>query len=170
MSDTTSGVLATLRDTVASAKSVPMSASVMVNKADMLALIDRATQSLRQDLAEADSVLSTARQTTYDARAEAETLLHDARVQAEGLVANHVIVTHAQEIADATKAATQKEADELRREADAYVDGRIAELEAGLTKTLTQIRTMRARLSQRSGLDDDSDTHVLPRLASLPDK
>ena len=48
------------------------------------------------------------------------------------------------------------EADALRKEADVYVDGRIAAMEAGLQKTLSQIQTMRARLASRSGLDADA--------------
>ena len=53
--------------------------------------------------------------------------------------------------------------DALRREADAYVDARIASFEAGLQKTMSQVRTMRDRLATRSALDDTS-TQALPRL------
>jgi hypothetical protein len=51
----------------------------------------------------------------------------------------------------------------LRREADSYVDARIASFEAGLQKTMSQVRTMRDRLATRSALDDTS-TKALPRL------
>ena len=53
----------------------------------------------------------------------------------------------------------------LRREADAYVDARIASFEAGLQKTMSQVRTMRDRLATRSALDDTS-TQALPRVES----
>lgn len=56
------------------------------------------------------------------------------------------------------------DADALRREADTYVDARIAAFEASLQKTLAQVRVMRERLSRRSALDDDTGTHALPRL------
>ena len=95
MPDMTSAALAAIRQAVSQAKAVPMSASVMVNKADMLSLLDRAQASLASDLAESQAVLEHARQTTYQAKAEAESTLADARRQAEGLIANHEIVTHA---------------------------------------------------------------------------
>ena len=55
------------------------------------------------------------------------------------------------------------ETEALKREADTYVDSRIASFEAGLQKTLAQVATMRARLSTRSSLDGDQ-TQALPRL------
>lgn len=60
----------------------------------------------------------------------------------------------AAERAERLTSETESEAAELKREADAYVDARIAELEAGLAKTMSQIQTMRARLSERSHLDE----------------
>ena len=51
----------------------------------------------------------------------------------------------------------------LRREADVSVDGRIAAMEAGLQKQLTQLQTIRARLATRSGLDAD-ETTTLPKV------
>ena len=89
MPDMTSAALAAIRQAVSQAKAVPMSASVMVNKADMLSLLDRAQASLASDLAESQAVLEHARQTTYQAKAEAESTLADARRQAEGLMSNH---------------------------------------------------------------------------------
>jgi NADPH:quinone reductase-like Zn-dependent oxidoreductase len=53
------------------------------------------------------------------------------------------------------------EAEALRKEADVYVDFRIAAMEAGLQKTLSQIQTMRSRLETRSGLHAP-ETTVLP--------
>jgi hypothetical protein len=169
VSDSTSEVLGAIKRVVATAKSVPMSASVMVNKADLLALLDKADASLASDLAEAEQVMANARKTTYEAKADADTLINFARRKADSLVANHEIVRHAQEFSRATRRASEAEALDLRREADSYVDARIAELEAGLSRTLGQIKTMRARLADRSQLDEP-DTTVLPRLAALPEE
>ena len=66
---------------------------------------------------------------------------------------------HAEAVAKASELTdrTKSETDALRREADAYVDQRMAELEAYMSKTLNQLKTMRSRLSERSGLDDPTD-------------
>ncbi len=152
MTQPAADLLAAIRSSVEQAKSVPMSASCLVNRAELLAQVDRAAASLREELAQArrgsgaDAVAAaavTAEQVVEDARARADALVAEEAVHAEA-------VTRAAEL---TRVA-QEEADALRRESDAYVDQRMAELEAVMAKTLAQVKTLRGRLSERSGLDD----------------
>ena len=97
--------------------------------------------------------------TTYDVRWACDVL---APVHARtGGVDGRVSIEVDPRLARAT-AATIAEAEALRREADAYVDTRIATFEASLQKTMGQVRTMRERLASRSSLDD-SNTQMLPR-------
>lgn len=154
MTSSTADLVAELRALVEHAKAVPMSASCMVNRADVLSRLDAVGAALDAELARAKDTVSDRDAVLDQARAEAEAILAQAREDAEGLVSEHALVTEATERAEALTAEAQEEAEGLRREADAYVDGRIAELEAGLSRTLSQIQTMRARLSERSGLDE----------------
>ena len=146
--------IAQLRDIVTSAKSVPMSASCMVNRAEVLGLLDRLDAAVSAEFADASSLLGEREATLDQARQEAEQILADARARAEGLVAEESVHVEAAERAERLTSETESEAEEIKREADAYVDARIAELEAGLSKTMSQIQIMRARLSERSHLDE----------------
>ena len=147
-------IIDTLRAQVAGAKAVPMSASCIVNRADTLAMLDKLDAGLSADLAEASSLLAEREEELRQARREAEQIVHEAELKAEDLVRDTPVYTEAKARAEKVVADAGVEAEEIRREADAYVDGRIAELEAGLTKTSNQIATMRARLAERSQLED----------------
>ena len=146
--------IAQLRDIVTSAKSVPMSASCMVNRAEVLGLLDRLDAAVSAEFADASSLLGEREAALDQARKEAEQILADARARAEGLVAEEAVHVEAAERAERLTSETESEAEEIKREADAYVDARIAELEAGLSKTMSQIQMKRARLAERSKLDE----------------
>ena len=144
--------VAAIKTIVEQAKSVPMSASCMLNRAEVVGLLDRAlsTLSAEAEVARRDSSADA----ISEARAEADRIVADARARAEELVSSDAVHTEAVAKASELSATTQSETDALKREADAYVDQRMAELEAYMAKTLSQLKTMRARLSQRSGLDE----------------
>lgn len=145
--------LAAARSSVEQAKAMPMSASCLVNRADLLAQLDRAAEAFRTELAEAKRASGAG--ALAAATATAEQLLDDARGRADALVAEDAVHAEAVARAEELTRAAEEEAAALRREADVYVDQRMAELEAAMAKTLAQVKTLRARLSERSGLDDE---------------
>ena len=143
-----------LRSMITGAKSVPMSASCMVNRSEALSLLQKLSESITEESAEADSVTAAREEQLSGARDQATRILDEARRLADQMVQETPIHTEAVERAEAVTNDAQGEAEAIRREADSYVDARIAELEAGLARTMTQIQTMRARLAERSRLDD----------------
>jgi peptidoglycan hydrolase CwlO-like protein len=163
MVDRTEGVLDELRDLVLNAKAVPMSASCMLNRAEALAVIDRAKAALAEDVGEAHRVTATSLETLERAQHEAKQIVAAAEERASYLSTQNPVFEEAQRKAAALEAKALSDAEALRREADAYVDARIATFEASLHKTMSQVRTMRERLARRSSLDDDATT-ALPRL------
>lgn len=163
MVDRTEGVLNQLREVVASAKSVPMSASCMINRAELLSLIDKAMVALAEDVQEAHRVTATSLETLERAHAEAQQIVAAAEDRAVYLATQDQVFEEAQRKATALEQKALADAEALRREADSYVDSRIATFEASLHKTMSQVRTMRERLARRSSLDDDS-TRALPKL------
>jgi peptidoglycan hydrolase CwlO-like protein len=163
MVDRTEGVLDELRDLVLNAKAVPMSASCMLNRAEALAVIDRAKAALAEDVGEAHRVTATSLETLERAQHEAKQIVAAAEERASYLSTQNPVYEEAQRKAAALEAKALADAEALRREADAYVDARIATFEASLHKTMSQVRTMRERLARRSSLDDDATT-ALPRL------
>lgn len=165
MVDRTVAVLGTLRELVQNAKSVPMSASCMVNRTETLELIDKAMAALVEDTREAERVTATSLETLERAQAEAAQIIKAAEEKAVFLAGATPVMEAAKAKAAELERRSIAEAEALRREADAYVDGRIASFEAALQKTMGQVKTMRARLASRSLLDD-SETTALPRLGS----
>jgi peptidoglycan hydrolase CwlO-like protein len=163
MDDRTEGVLNELQALVAGAKAVPMSASCMINRAEALSLIGKARAALTDDVQEAHRVTATSLETLERAHAEAKQIVAAAEDRASYLSTQDPVFEDAQRKAAALEQKALADAEALRREADAYVDARIATFEASLHKTMAQVRTMRERLARRSSLDDDS-TRALPKL------
>ena len=164
MADRTKAVLATLREQVQNAKAVPMSASCMLNRAETLALIDQAMAALVDDTREAERVTATSLETLERAQEEAVLIIKAAEEKAVYLAGSTPVMQAAKTKAAELERRAIAEADALRREADSYVDARIASFEAALQKTIGQVQTMRQRLSRRSQLDDN-ETTALPRLS-----
>lgn len=149
--------LAELREMVASARSMPMSASCVVNRADTLALIDKVMAGLPAQLAQARRLLDTSAEQVRAAEDERDRIVGEAREQAAELVSESGIARQAREEAERLRAEAEDETTALRRETDAYVDERMAGFESVLAKTMTQVRTARHRLSERSHLDDPAE-------------
>lgn len=156
MAESSADRLNALQQLIEQGKAVPMSASCMINRADALALVAAVRSALTDELDAARLAAEASPPVLERAKAEAEEVVRAAQQEAERLVEASEVLQAARQRADALRAETDAEAEALRKEANVYVDGRIAAMEAGLQKTLSQIQTMRARLASRSGLDADA--------------
>ena len=165
MVERTNEVLKQLHRLVAGAKAVPMSASCMVNRAEVLTLIDQAADALSADVGEAQRVTATSLETLERAQEEAAQIIRSAEERSSYLTSQTPVMEAARRKAAQLEAKALADVEALRRQADAYVDARIASFEAGLLTTMSQVRTMRDRLASRSALDDTS-TKGLPRVQS----
>lgn len=151
--------LEALRSLVANARSMPMSASVVINRAEIAALIDDLDAAIDDTLGHAVTVVGKADEVVEASRDEAEELLRQAHAEREGLVSDTDVYKLAQQRADEMTAAAQRAADELRQETDSYVEEHLANFELTLERTLDAVRRGRARLMEGvvHGLADDSD-------------
>jgi len=164
MAESAADRLAALQTVVEQAKAVPMSASCMLNRAEALALIESARAAVSDELAAARDAAESSPPALERAKQEADQIVRAAEQKASDLVeSSHVLETARRRASDLEEQAIS-EADALRKEADLYVDGRIAAMEAGLQKTLNQIQVLRSRLASRSALDA-GETDVLPAVA-----
>lgn len=145
------------------ASSVPLSASCMVNRAEMLALVERARAELPVELDQAAELLVAHQEVISRAEAEAEELLAQAQADAEQMITESAVVGGARARSEQILDAARAEAARLLRECDLYCDNRLAALEDDLSRTLGQVRRGRTRLRDRSELDlldplaDDAD-------------
>ncbi|MEU9353647.1 ATP synthase F0 subunit B [Streptomyces griseoloalbus] len=140
---------------VSSARSMPMSASCVVNRAELLSMLDEVRAALPDSLAQAQELIGGREQMVEQARQEAERIIESAHAQRGSLISDTEIARRSQSEADRILAEARKEADEIRAEADDYVDSKLANFEVVLTKTLGSVGRGREKLlGTGSGLDE----------------
>ena len=145
-------ILDALENAVANARAMPMSSSVLVNRAELLDLIDQAHAMLPTQLTEADQVLAGADEVLAEARAKGEQIIAAARARAEELVSTEPVVVAARVRAEEIVAEAERTAAAMRRDADDYCDRQLADFEIDLGRVVAQVQAGRAKLAGR--LDD----------------
>jgi hypothetical protein len=160
--ETAEAKLAYLRELILNARAMPMSASCVINRSEVLAVIDDVIGNLPNEIADAQQIIDMAAFKIAEGEAEASRILAEARDHAANLAQHSEVVRVAEQIAAQMRADADEEAAALRRETDEFIDARMASFESVLHKTVSQVRTARARLAERSGLDG-ADTMRLDR-------
>ncbi|MFD7289139.1 ATP synthase F0 subunit B [Streptomyces sp. NPDC059863] len=144
-------------DTVGSARSMPMSASCVVNRAELLAMLEEVREALPGSLAQAQELIGGREQMAEQARQEAERIIEAAHAQRSGLISDTAVARQSQEEADRILAEARRDAEEIRAEADDYVDSKLANFEVVLTKTIGSVDRGREKLLGRAPGGDDDD-------------
>jgi cell division septum initiation protein DivIVA len=142
-----------LQRTVEQARAVPVSASCVVNREELLALVEDLRAALPQALDRARSVLADRQGVVEQGRTEAERLLAEADAQRRALVAGTEVVKAAEQEAARIREQARAEADAVRAEVEEYADKKLANFEVVLSKTLAAVQRGRARLHGESELD-----------------
>jgi len=146
-------VLDRLIDLVEGARSLPMSASCVVNRAEVLGLLDDLRAGLPEALDEAQDVLADRTSVIDDGRREVERLLADAQVERRRLLTHTELVQDARGQADRVLEEARGQAEAMRAEVEDYVDTKLANFEIVLTRTLEAVERGREKLSGRHELD-----------------
>ncbi|MEU5052889.1 ATP synthase F0 subunit B [Streptomyces sp. NPDC021096] len=154
--------------TVAGARALPMSASCVLNRAELLALLEEVRGALPGSLAQAREVIGGREQLVADAREEAERILESARAQRGSLISDTEVARQSQEEADRILAEARREAAEIRAEADDYVDSKLANFEVVLTKTIGSVDRGREKLLGLPGADAQSADEDAPERSADP--
>ncbi|MFE7622715.1 cell division initiation protein [Streptomyces sp. NPDC057509] len=160
-------------ETVGNARSMPMSASCVVNRADLLSMLEEVRDALPGSLAQAAEVIGGHEQLVEQARQEAGRIIENAHAERTTLVSDTEIARRSQAEADRILAEARKEAEEVRAEADEYVDSKLANFEVVLTKTIGSVDRGREKLLGRGqGFDDqgyeDPDFTEAPERSADP--
>ncbi len=138
---------------VAEAKAVPLSASIMLNRAEIDGLIADMQASLPDELRQARWILKERDEIIERARHEAARLLDEARDERARLVAKTEVVQGANREADRIVDEAMEHGRRIRLEAEDYVDAKLANFEVVLNKTLTAVERGREKL--RGQLDTE---------------
>ncbi|MDQ1712731.1 MAG: hypothetical protein QOE45_2181 [Frankiaceae bacterium] len=147
---------------VESAKSMPLSASVLVNKSDMLALLDELRAELPDELREAQWVIKDREEVIDAGRKEADRIIADARTEAARLVSRTEVMQSATKEADRVLEEAKENSRQMRLEVEDYVDAKLANFEVVLHKTLGAVERGRDKLKGRHELEELRDGALLP--------
>ncbi len=144
---------------VEEARGVPLSASCVVHRGEMLEILDEARAALPNDLEDAEAIISSRDSIIEDGRISADTLVANAREEVARMVEQTSIVAAARDEAKKILDDARTIAEEERAQVEEYIDGRLATLEVILNKTMDAVARGRDRLA---GVNDKD---VLSQLA-----
>ena len=136
---------------VEEARGVPLSASCVVHRGEMLEILEGAREFLPADLSGAEDIIAKRDQIIEEGRTSAESMIATAREDVSRMVEQTSIVQAARDEAQRILDEARDVAEDERREVEAYIDGRLATLEVILNKTMEDVARGRERLE---GADD----------------
>jgi cell division septum initiation protein DivIVA len=139
---------------VENARSMPMSASCVVNRSDVIARLEELKNLLPEEFDHARRVLGDRESVIEEGRREAERVLANAREERGSLIADTEVAREAYGEADRILNEARREAQRIREEADDYVDQKLANFEVVLTKTLGAIGRGRDKMRGRRPSDE----------------
>ena len=145
--------------TVEEARGVPLSASCVVHRGELLEILDQARASFPVDLAHAQEIIAARESILEEARLTADQLIVHAREEVAQMVEQTEIVAAARTESRRILDEVEEDAQKQREEIEAYIDSRLATLEVILNKTLDVVQRGREKLQ---GVEDK---HIISELA-----
>jgi len=149
MNDELQDIEATLervREAIDTARPVPLSASVMVNREELLQQVDAVLENLPDEFRKARWVLKEREEVIDRARRESQEIIAESREEANKIVSQQEIVKKAartaQNLIDEAKDAARAKI----LDAEDYIDQKLGQFEVALNKTLDTVGTARRRL------------------------
>ena len=132
---------------VEEARGVPLSASCVVHRGEMLELLDEARAALPVDFESAQKVISARDAIIEEGRLSAEQMISMAREDVARMVEQTSIVQNARDEARKILADARDKGLAEKAEVEEYIDGRLATLEVILNKTQDAVARGRERLA-----------------------
>ena len=151
---------------VTEAKSVPLSASIMLNRAEIDGVVGDLRDALPDELTQARWVIKERDDILDHARTDAERIIADARKERDRLLSDEEVVRASEGQADLILDDAREHARRIRLEAEDYVDAKLANFEVVLNKTLGAVERGRAKLRGTLDTDQLSDDGLASDFAS----
>ncbi len=133
-------------DLVAAGRPMPLSASVMINRDEVLALLDEAAETLPESLRAARWLMKEREEYLDKVHREGEEILEAARARAERMVQRTEVVKAAEQRARKLLDAAQTEARRMRHECEDFCDQKLASFEIVLARTTKMVVNGRKKL------------------------
>jgi len=130
-----------LEDLVREAKSMPLSSSALVNRDEVLELIQEMKETLPEEIKQARWVVKDREELLAKARAEGERIVEEAREDQLRMARKEEVVARAKEEAERIVAEADEEGRRIRLESEDYVDAKLAQFEIALRKIQDEARS-----------------------------
>lgn len=132
---------------VANARAMPMSASVMINREELLELLEEARERLPEELKAGRWLLKEREEFLARTRHEGDEIVDQARKRAARMVERSEVVAQAQRHARQIVDDAQSNARTMRMECEDFCDQRLAQFEIVLERTMKMVNAGRAHLA-----------------------
>jgi vacuolar-type H+-ATPase subunit H len=128
-----------IEELVRTGRSVPLSASVMVNQQEVLDILEQAQAELPEEIKQARWVVKDREELLGKARRDGEQIVAEANQERIRLLMREEVVRAAQAEAERVLEEAREMARQLRLEAEDYVDAKLAQFEIALERTYTEL-------------------------------
>jgi vacuolar-type H+-ATPase subunit H len=128
-----------IEDLIQEAKAMPLSASVLVNREEMLELLEAARNELPDEIKQARWVVKDREELLAKARRDAEMVVEKALSERAHIVSQQEVIRAAREDAERIVSDAREQARQIRLEAEDYVDAKLAQFEIALERTYTEL-------------------------------
>ncbi len=134
-------------DIIATARTIPLSSSPMINRDEMVELLEEALHRLPDELRQARWLLKERKEFLTKTRREADDILDASRNQAERMVQRTEVVRAAELRARKIVEAAEARSTQMKLEVEDFCDQRLASFEIVLDKTMKLVAAGRERLN-----------------------
>lgn len=134
-------------DVVSSAKTMPLSSSAMINRDEVIELLDEALARFPEELRAARWMLRERNEYLAKTRREGDDILEAARAQAERMVQRTEVVRAAEHRARQIVESARAEANRMRHEVEDFCDQRLGSFEIILERVMKTVAAGRQRLT-----------------------
>lgn len=153
---------------VEDARSMPMSASCIVNRGEVLGLLEEIRALLPEEFRHAQLLLADRDSVVDEGRREAARIIGRAEEERLAMTSDTEVVAEAQRQAAKIRNDAAEEARSMRGEVDDYVDTKLANFEVVLEKTLAAVHRGREKLRGRTAHGDLAEPETAEQAATHP--
>ena len=137
-----------LEDLVRDAKSMPLSSSALMNRDEVLELIEQLKDSIPDEIKQARWIVKDRDELLAKARRDAEAMVEEGRQEQLRLASHEEVVQRSHTEAARIVSEAEDDARKLKLEAEDYVDAKLAQLEGTLQKILEDMIASNGSLSR----------------------
>ncbi|MGH9088103.1 MAG: ATPase [Acidimicrobiales bacterium] len=149
-------------DLLASAKTMPLSSSVLVSRDELTDLLTDAVEQLPDELRQARWLLREREEFLAERQREADALMDEVRARAEHMVSRTEVVRQAHQTAQRILDDARDEARQMRHEAEDYCDQRLAGMEIVLERIMRTVQAGRHKLQASASPAEPRPGPVVP--------